>query len=286
MRRLDIGVSSYRNPEKLRVTLESIEQRSVTDWRCLIYHNPSEDDGTAWDVIKAAMNRNSRFLVAPLATNVGYAGAVAAFQREASTEYLAYCDNDINILTDGWDEQLCFRLDANHEIGMIFPNGGAYQIDRGAYTEVMWGVGFCWVLNRAVMAEVGVFDTELGHHEEVDYQLRLRMAGWKCAALPQVRVQHDAAATNDPVQLDRINAGIVRFVDKWCARLCGKHITYHSPNTLRFEDWPVNALYLEEYWKERMPGLNLDPLTKTLEGREYDLIMVPRLKNFYRGRIV
>ena len=37
MRRLDIGVASYRAPEKLRRTLRDIEGRSATDWRTVLF---------------------------------------------------------------------------------------------------------------------------------------------------------------------------------------------------------------------------------------------------------
>jgi hypothetical protein len=33
-------------------------------------------------------------------------------------------------------------------------------------------------------------------------------------------------------------------------------------------------------------GLNAAPECITLDGREYDLIRVPRLKGFYTGRII
>jgi GT2 family glycosyltransferase len=288
MRKLNIGVASYRNPQKLDAALRSIEQKSTTDWRCFIIHNPSEgeDDAKAGEVIREACARNERFVALWQSQNRGYAGAVNALFRRATTEYLAYLDNDAEVLVAGWDEQLCFYLDRFHEIGMIFPNGGAYQIPRGSYQEVMWGVGFCWAVNRLAMADTGEFDESLGHQEEADYALRLRMAGWKCAAAPEIRVAHNATATNDPAAVERINRGVVAFVNKWCRYFGGKNLNYHSPNVLRWEDWPPNALYLEEYWKQRLPQLNSNPSVVVLDGRQYDLISVPRLKDFYGGRII
>ena len=284
-RRLDIGVASYRNAAKLRRTLEAIRRQSVTDWRCFIIHNPSPGDDDVREVI-ATITEDLRFRPILLRENVGYAGAVNALLTRAETEYLAYCDNDIEIPTPGWDEALCSPLDRWHEIGMIFPNGGAYPIPRGNYTEILWGVGFCWVLNRMVAAEIGQFDAELGHQEEADYCQRVRMGGWKCAAVPAVRVHHDAVATNDPAAIERINRGVIAWVTKWNRYFNGKLYHYHHPNVTRFEDWPPNALYLEEYWKLLHPDLNKEPGTVLLDGREYDLIRVPRLKGFYRNRII
>ncbi len=285
-RKLDIGVVSYRNPEKLKKTLESIERRSTTDWRCFIIHNPADGDLATRVVIEEAIRRNSRFEPVMMSENVGYAGGVCALMRRFTTEYVVYCDNDVEIMTNGWDERLCFYLDRFHEIGLIFPNGGAYQIPRDSYTEVMWGVGFCWATTRVVVSDTGMFDTTLGHQEEADYCLRVRMAGRRCAAAMDVQVAHHATSTNDPTSIERISRGVMAWVDKWNHYFNGKNFNYHSPNVTRWEDWPPNALYLEEYWKMKLPGLNDAPETTMIDGRAYDLIKVPRFKDFYRGRII
>ncbi len=130
-----------------------------------------------------------------------------------------------------------------------------------------------------------VMDTTLGHQEEADLALRVRMAGYKCAGATSVHVMHDATATNNPASLERINRGVKAWVDKWAAYFGGKNLNYHSPNVLRWEDW--NALYFEEFWKQQpaLAGLNDNPEVITLNGQDYDLIKVPRLKGFYRGRI-
>ncbi|MFH1741138.1 MAG: glycosyltransferase [bacterium] len=287
MRRLDIGVASYGNPVRLEKTLRSIAAKSTTDYRLFIIHNPgAPEDQPARVVIQRAQAENPRIVPIWEDLNGGYAGAVNKFQSLAETEYLAYCDNDIEILTPGWDEALCGYLDRFHEIGMVFPNGGAYQIKRAAYTEIMWGVGFCWLTTRIAISDVGAMDTTLGHHEEVDLAQRMRLAGYLCAAAPEVRVNHEASATNDPKSQERISRGVINWVNKWCRYFGGENLTYHSPNVLRFEDW--NALYLEEYWKTKpeLAGLNDSPEVITLDGRLYDLIRVPRLKGYYRGRIL
>lgn len=296
MRRLDIGIASYKNAEKLRATVRSIQEKSQTNWRCFIINNPS-DDKFVNEVLRSA-EKDPRVLIVDMPRNVGYAGAINELFRLSDTEYVAYCDNDISIQTTGWDEKLCKTLDMFHEIGLIFPNGGAYQMDRGQYHEVMWGVGFCWIMNRLAARDarmpyrrgdemlMGPMDEHLGHQEEADLCLRVRMAGWKCAALPTVTVAHDAVATNDPLAVERINGGVVNFVNKWCRYFGGTNLNYHSPNVLRWEDWPPNALYLEEYWRSKLPGLNSMPEVRTIDGRDYDMIRVPRFKGFYRGRIV
>lgn len=287
MRRLDIGIVSYGNPARFQTALAMVAANSATDWRCFVIHNPGgAGDDQARKTIEQFAAQESRFIPVWLTENVGYAGAVNKLFELAETEYIGYLDNDAIIRTQGWDELLCMKLDQYHEIGMVFPNGGPYPIQRDGYTEVMWGVGFCWVISRLAMRDVGPFDASLGHQDEADYALRVRMAGYRCAALPAVQVQHDATATNNPASLERISRGVVNWVNKWAAYFGGKTINYHSPNVIRWEDWQPNALYLEEYWKGKLPGLNANPEVIRLDGREYDLIKVPRLHGFYTNRII
>lgn len=288
-RRLDIGVAVFGHPELLQRTINSIREMSTTDYRLIFVINPHPDEAIRKQVeaIISAEYEKGRCAEVPLAVNVGYAGAVRQLQYEATTEYIAYCDDDVVINTHGWDETLCSYLDRFHEIGMIFPNGGAYPIPRGPYNEIMWGVGFCLVLSRLAQSEVGYFDAEIGHQNEPDYCMRVRMGGWKCASAADVSVSHLATATNDPTQQERIAKGVREFVTKWTNYFGGKNITYHSPNVIRWHDWAPNALYLEEYFKLHLPaGINENPEEVLINGEAYDLIKVPRLKGFYRSRVI
>ena len=286
-RRLDIGVASYgRNHQQLERTLQSIARHSVTDFTCHVIHNPSDGDELTRETICRVVDRDTRFRPVWHEKNTGYAGAVNTLLSMATTDRIGYVENDATILTLAWDETLCEKLDMFHELGWIFPNGGPYPIDRGNYTEVLWGVGFCWMLARQAMVDVGLFDEEIGHQNEVDYSTRLRLAGWKIAAESRVQVKHEASATNDPKSLDRINKGVVEWLNKWLRLLVGKQINYHSPNVLRFEDLHPTAIYMEQYWLTQFPNLNANPEVITVNGVKFDLIKVPRLSGFYRNRII
>lgn len=289
-RRLDIGIASYGNADGLEHVLTSLKSKSQSNYRIIVIRNPHPDPAEhvrVWAVLKEfSAQLGEQLLIVHMPTNVGYAGAVNAFLTRAETELIAYCDHDVVIHTDGWDEKLASVLDRFHEIGMVFPNGGAYPIARGEYNEILWGVGCCWMMPWFVKKDVGFFDTAIGHHEEVDYQTRVRLAGFRIASLPSVAVHHAATASSDPASQERIASGVRRWVDKWCAYFGGKALNYHSPNVLRHEDWPPSALYLEEYFKHYMPDLNANPEVRVINGMEYDLIKVPRYKGFYRTRII
>lgn len=292
MTRLDIGIASYGNPDKLNHCITQIKKLSGTDWRLFVINNrhPDPQVEAATRAVIATHAEDERVVPRLRDDNIGYAGAVNELFECAETEFVAYVDNDCYVKTFDWDVVLMGYLQRHHELGMVFPGGGAYELQRASYVEVLWGVGYCWVVSAARVQEVGGFDETLGHQEEVDFQTRLRLRGWRCAAAREVQASHDATASSDPAAQDRINQGVINWVTKWNAYFVGPNVTYYSPNVLRFEDWPPNALYLEE-WMQQQPelkALNRDPETLYIKalGREVDLIRVPRWQHLYRDRII
>lgn len=283
-RRLDLGVASYRKTDQLRRTLDALITHSTTDWRCFVVDNASGPE--TLEIINEFAIRDCRIVPVLLEQNIGYAGAVNKLFELAKTEYIGYLDDDAEINTHGWDETLCGYLDRFHEIGLMFPNGGHMPIPRGAYTEVLWAAGFCWVLSRMAQRKVGLMDTEIGHHEEVDLCTRLKLEGYKLACAPEVSVTHHETSTRSPESQERISAGVVKWMNKWAAYFGGKNINYHSPNVLRITDWNITALHAEDYFKAKLPGLNDDPQVVEIDGAEWDLIRVPRPKGFYRSRVI
>jgi GT2 family glycosyltransferase len=184
---LDIGIASWGSPQKLRKTVDYIERNTVSDYRLFIVDNASPDPKVGMAIEEMAA-KNPRIVPVMLETNTGYPGAVNEFIRRAETTFVAYFDNDAYVSTTGWDKKMMEKIGSFHELAMVFPNGGNYPIQRTHYTEVLWGVGFCWMLNRQRWIDVGPFDEEIGHQEEVDFQTRLRLDGWKIAALSDVHV--------------------------------------------------------------------------------------------------
>jgi GT2 family glycosyltransferase len=287
MRRLDIGVVAYGNPEGLERAVASMHRTMKTDYRILVVVNPHPEPPKHAATL-AALTRigNPRVHARLMPENVGYAGGVNEILKWAETDYIAYSDHDATFNIEGWDERMCALLDSKHEIGMLFPNGGAAMIPCGEYCEILWGVGCAWVLTRLCYADVGGFDTEIGHHEEVDYGTRVRLAGYLVAAIPEISVSHEAVATSNPASLERINRGVRAWVDKWCGYFAGKDVNYHSKNVLRHTDWNVHALHMEKYFLMKLGPINANPEVISIDGADYDLIKVPRPKGYYRDRIV
>lgn len=316
-RRLDIGIASYRNPEKLRKTLETIEAMSWTDWRCSIVQNMDESVGSreALSIALRAEDLNVRFHVS-LQPNSGYSGAVNKIFELAQTPYVAYLDNDVEILTPGWDEKLCDILDRAPEVAQVFPGLGHYGFNNGKYHECLWNAGYAWVLRTQAGTSVltapnstedryGVMDLSLGHHEEVDLMVRLRLAGYRIACNPEVNILHHQTSTNSPESAKRIHAGVVRFMNKWNRYFCGGVLKYpdpdqefdpatghfssgegYDPASLRFTDWTPCALYMERWTLAQFPQWNDNPCVYQTSAGLMDAIKILKPSGCYKGRAI
>lgn len=295
MRKTTIGVCSYRNAEKLAATLESIQRHSTTDWRLVIVHNPADGDEDARGVITRAVFANDRISVVWNDTNEGYAGAVNRLKYDCRTRYLLYCDNDVEIRTHGWDEKLCEVMDQHDRVAWVFPGAGHYGFFNGAYHECLWNAGYCWAMRVAAQGiGNGYFDTALGHHEEVDYMIRLRLAGYRIAARPDVHVIHHETATRSDDALHkpggRIHDGVVRWMNKWNNYFCGGELEYsmtkYDPRALRYTDWPPCALYLERWTLAQFPQWNAQVEQVQTQAGVMDAVKVLKPHGPYAGRAI
>lgn len=323
-RNLDIGVCSYRNPEKLKRALDSIYTNTRTPFNLHVWHNLSDDleSEAALEVIRQFRSaHNSEYTISP---NVGYAGAVNGLIAASTAPYFAYCDNDVEILTPGWDERFIEVLEKNPECAQVFPGAGHYGFHNGRYNECLWSAGYCWMVQTKRLDHHLIkmlpdplpgphryLDTWLGHHEEVDLMIRLRLAGFQIGCVPDVQVLHHETATKSPESEKRIHAGVVRWMNKWNRYFVGDAIKYpnpdpdskegYDPRTLRYTDWPPCALYLERWTLAQWPLWNIYPAggigpaggiliggyreVETSAG-PMDAIEVLKPKGYYRGRAI
>lgn len=310
---IDIGIASYRNPDKLRATIASIKENTRSEWTLKIFHNPSDDpeEMRVIEVIDEAVAIDARVKAHGSATNVGYAGAVNWLVANSDSEFFFYSDNDTEIRTPGWDLRILHPFE-HPEVAQVFPGRGHYHMNNGRYDECLWSAGYCWALRRSVASyEKGVallgeiipgtpreqlMDASLGHHEEVDLMIRLRMAGYQIACRPDVEVIHHETATNSPESAKRIHRGVVNWMNRWNRYFVGDAIRYpnpdpdsgegYDPRALRYNRWPPCALYMERWTLAQFPDINKNPeVIETSQG-PMDIIKVLRDKGYYHERSI
>lgn len=308
---LTIGVCSYRAPEKLKRTIESLYLTTQQRFRLRVWHNVSDgdEDAAAQRILESFLDDDVRVMKSP---NVGYAGALNGMLRACDTPYFAYCDNDIEIRTPGWDREMMQLLATYPEVAQVFPGRGHYGFKGPNYHECLWNAGYFWMVRKAALAtlaerdlnyghverieDVGTMDTALGHHEEVDLMIRLRLAGFQIACIPGVDVLHHETATQSDSALHkpggRIHDGVVRWMNKWNRYFCGDQLKYsmteYDPGALRYTDWPPCALYMERLTLANFPRWNQDNLRAVdMPGSGFmDAVEVLKPSGPYRGRAI
>ncbi len=336
---LTIGIASYRNPDKLRATIASIRANTVGEYRLVIVHNPSEGDEATVEIVKAAVTADyPRTQGHFLNDNEGYAGAVNFLIGCAmgGSNHLLYCDNDIEVRTPGWNLHMVSLLDAYPEIGMVMPGRGHKPMHNGRYHECFWAAGFCWALRIAAVERMydsvadwgrlyygkqlecaadpydpetgwagpykceGLMDRIIGHHEEVDYQMRLRMAGYRIATAPEVDVLHHESSTRSKESEDRIHDGVVRWMNKWNCYFVGEQAdmtmalrcergtdTKYGDDMIQMDAWNCCGPYLNRFYQQYLSGLNANAEVREIPNNgPVDLIRVPRPHQFYRNRLI
>lgn len=282
-----IGIASWQNHDMLVVAVRAIQERTAGEWNLLIVDNASPDPRVREFLTNAAA-KDARISVEFRTENSGYVGAVnrlLEWAGERGADIFVYCDNDAIVRTQAWDTVMLAPLQQFHEVAMTCPlKFSAYPLVRSGYTEVLWGLGCFWAVRVTQALDVGDWDMTLGHQEEVDFQMRLRLKGWRIAGV-ELDVVHEAKASSSPEAQQRITQGVINWMNKWLIYFCGPNVNYFSSNVVRFENWPLNSVHIEE-WFQRNGLVTEDCEQRTFNGRLYDMVKVPRTPNLYRGRSV
>ncbi|MBN1824244.1 MAG: glycosyltransferase family 2 protein [Endomicrobiales bacterium] len=178
--------------------------------------------------------------------NEGFAKAVNMGIRRSRGDYVAVLNNDV-LVTPAWLGGLRKCVDSCRSIGLAGPKtnntfgyqriGGAAYSDAGSlskwaqafnmmfwgeYAEVFWLTGFCILIKREVIKDVGLFDERFktGTYEDYDYCVRARRKGYRIFCAGDVYVHHHGSATFDKggyLKLNMQNKGL--FEKKWGKRM-------------------------------------------------------------------
>ena len=158
-------------------------------------------------------------------TPMGYGRAANQGLRHSSAEYALLLNSD-TIVTPGWLDKLVCCAESNPQHGLIGPlsNTASWQsipevlenddwasnqlpdgvdVDEMArrvarysarlYPTVPFLNGFCYMIRRRVIEQIGYFDEEnfgAGYGEEDDYTLRARQADWLAAVADDTYIYH------------------------------------------------------------------------------------------------
>ena len=178
------------------------------------------------------------------AENLGYARGNNQGLALAAGDPVVLLNNDV-LVAPGWLERMLDVLERDPSVGIVGPRSnyvagrqrfpevpyrdqtgfeefafGLAERHRGEEWPVPWVAGFCLVVRRAVVDQIGGLDPRfgLGNYEDNDFCLRAGLAGWSCRIAVDAFVHHfghrtfEAASVDWRAAMDR-NRSL--FLAKW-----------------------------------------------------------------------
>ncbi|MED2946042.1 glycosyltransferase [Bacillus subtilis] len=234
-----IIVLTYNQLALTKQCLESIWKHTNNDCIEVIVIDNGSHDGTR-DYLKQITSIKAIFNK----TNEGFAKACNQSLEVASGDNILFLNND-TVVTNQWLEPMIKLLYQDDKIGMVGPVSnyvsGPQQVpvnytnveeiedfsrlyclqQRGRSKLVLRLVGFCLLVKKKVLDQVGGFDERFvgGSFEDDDLSLRVLQAGYQLKIALDSFVHHHGHATftgNPDLSISQLyEENRQRFIDKW-----------------------------------------------------------------------
>lgn len=222
---IDIVVPVYNALEDVKLCLQSLARH--TDGfkvRVLVVNDGSDEATSQW--LQAYCSGNTLFQLIEHPVNRGYTRAVNTGLRASTADYVITQNSD-TIVSAGWLKGMVRCMRSDPRIGIVgplsnaatwqnvpnlrdksgsfavndLPNGHSVEtmaqlvasVSNQHYPRTSFLNGFCFMIRRAVIDQVGFMDEEnfpIGYGEENDYCIRTTDAGYDLAIADDVYIFH------------------------------------------------------------------------------------------------
>jgi len=214
--RCDLVVPVFNGLTYVRECLESIFQYTKTVTYRLIIVDDCSDSFTRQYLETVASGRPNVVLTRN-DTNLGFVKSSNLGIARGSAPFVVLVNSDV-VVTPNWLDRLLDCAESDSRIGSVnpltnhasqinvsvAPGGNFFGMDwvlrhreEQLFPDVVTGVGFCLLLRRAALQDVGVFDEVYGrgYCEESDLCMRMTTSGWRTVVADHVYVYHKGSAT-------------------------------------------------------------------------------------------
>jgi GT2 family glycosyltransferase len=188
--------------------LESIKNNSQYPYRLIVIDNNSDPE-TVWLLEDAC--RTGRFgemILVRNTQNVGWVKGTNQGLAISDSDYVCLVNTDI-LAGPGWLRNMVSAMERMADVGVADPEGDKHRqkrevpdVDtyarevaerrRGTFTEVECCSGFCMLIRRSLINELGLLDEvyEGGYGADTDYCRRAWKAGYRCIRCHDAFVFH------------------------------------------------------------------------------------------------
>lgn len=211
---VSVIIPNWNGMKYLPGCLDALRGQTFRDFEVLLIDNGSTDGSAEFVSEKYPETR-----IISLGSNLGFSRAVNAGVRESRGGIVALLNNDTSA-EPGWIESGVRALESNPGAGIIasrvvfmdrpdvidsagdeyapwgavFNRGHGRPADENEFRTSREIFGMCAsaaFIRRAVFDDIGLFEESFfAYYEDLDFNLRARLRGWKCVYTPEAVVRH------------------------------------------------------------------------------------------------
>jgi len=205
----DIVIPVWNKKELTEKCINSILSNTDFSYRIVLIDNASEKPTREYlesissqysDKIKLIVNKE----------NLGNTTAGVQGMKYSDAEYVCILDND-TIVCKGWLSEMVKVAESSDKIGIVNPNCNSFGLHKperqtledfskellnknfGKYIEIGAAVGFCYLVKRKLINEIGYWDERFspGYFEDTEYAMRAKKYGYKSVIASGAYIYHD-----------------------------------------------------------------------------------------------
>jgi GT2 family glycosyltransferase len=205
----DIAIPVWNKKELTERCVNSILSNTESPFRIILIDNGSQEPAREYlksvssrypDKVKLIVNKD----------NLGNTAAGVQGMKYSDAEYVCILDND-TIVCKGWLSEMVKVAELSGKTGIINPNSNSFGVHKpegksledfsgellkensGKFIEVGAAVGFCYMVKRKVVNEIGCWDERFspGYFEDTEYSMRAKKYGYKSVIALGAYVYHD-----------------------------------------------------------------------------------------------
>ena len=244
----EIVLLVYNNHDLTRRCLDSLNLHARSGQKLIIVDDCSAIEtrdflrtvSSLYDRLAVELVRNER--------NCGFIGSANVGLQKTTSPYICLLNND-TLVTADWLERMEAVLDAHPDIGIVSPASTTYGLKpgqgeslesfasarretyAGRFQETHYCVGFCLLLRKKMLEQIGYFDPVygVGYFEDNDLGQRAARAGYRSVIALDSYVWHREHGTFTSAERQRQfarNRDI--FHDRWNKP---KRLLVHAPDS-------------------------------------------------------
>jgi GT2 family glycosyltransferase len=217
-----VVIPNFNGLDQIKDCFDSLVKQTYEDYVIVLVDNNSTDNSVAY-----LKEKYPQVKILELDTNRGFAGGVnegIRFSLNFNPEYILLLNNDIECPENFYEEMVkgfktpdtgsvaCKMLNYYNRMKIddagdfIKKKGSPYarghgELDQGQYNDEEFIFGACAgaALYRAsLFDEIGMFDEDFfAYYEDIDFSLRMQLAGYKCFYNPKAVCYHKRGATTE-----------------------------------------------------------------------------------------